>query len=164
MLSEKMEEALNEQVNAELYSAYIYLSMAAYFRKTNLPGFARWMELQAQEEVGHAMKIYAFIDERGGAVALKAIDGPPTEWGSPLEAFEAAYGHEQKVTGMINDLVDLADEVDDKAAGAFLQWFVTEQVEEEASAHEIVQKLKLIGDQAGPLFMLDNVMGRRGGE
>jgi ferritin len=164
MLSEKMEAALNEQVNAELYSAYIYLSMAGYFRKMNLPGFAHWMEVQAQEEVGHAMKIYGFIDERGGAVALKAVDGPPTEWASPLEAFQAAYGHEQKVTGMINDLVDLADEVDDKAARAFLQWFVTEQVEEEASADEVVQKLKLVGDQPGPLFMLDNVMGRRGSE
>ena len=108
MVSKKMEKALNDQVNAELYSAYLYLSMESYFKSLNLNGFANWMRVQTQEEVSHAMKIYDFVNERGGRVILKAIDGPQTKWDSPLVVFKAVYTHEQKVTGLINDLVDLA--------------------------------------------------------
>jgi ferritin len=161
MISEKLQEAFNNQINAELYSSYLYLSMAAYFDSTSLPGFARWMRSQAQEEVVHAMKFFHFINERGGRVKLTGIDGPPTEWKSPLAAFEAAYAHEQKVSGMINELVDLAIELRDHAANNFLQWFVSEQVEEEASADEVVNKIKLAGERGGGLFMVDRELGSR---
>lgn len=162
MISEKIQDAFNKQLNAETYSGYLYLSMAACFEACNLPGFARWMKVQAQEEMGHAMKFYAHINERGGRVKLDGIDAPPVEWDSPLAAFQAAYEHEQKVTAMINDLVDLAAKESDHAAGVFLQWFVSEQVEEEASADEIVQMLKRIQDAPGPLYMLDHQLGQRG--
>lgn len=161
MLSEKMQDALNGQLNAELYSAYLYVSMAAYFESANLPGFANWMRVQAQEEVAHTDKFYTYINERGGRVILRPIDGPPAEWDSPLAVFEAAYAHEQKVTGLISDLVNLAASESDHATNIFLQWFVTEQVEEEASADEVVQKLKLVGDAKGGLYMLDREMGQR---
>ncbi len=161
MLSEKMQDALNGQLNAELYSAYLYVSMAAYFESANLPGFANWMRVQAQEEVAHTDKFYTYINERGGRVILRPIDGPPAEWDSPLAVFEAAYAHEQKVTGLIGDLVNLAASENDHATNICLQWFVTEQVEEEASADEVVQKLKLVGDVAGGLYMLDREMGQR---
>jgi ferritin len=161
MISEKMQEALNGQLNAELYSSYLYLSMAAYFQNINLGGFASWMRVQAQEELIHVMKFYDFINERGGRVVLKPVEGPPTEWESPLAAFEAAYEHEQKVSGLINDLVELALEERDHATNIFLQWFVTEQVEEEDSANEVVQKIKLMGDATGGLFMLDQELGQR---
>lgn len=167
MISQKMQDALNEQVNAELYSAYMYLSMSAYFSSANLPGFASWMKIQAQEETGHAMRIYDFIIERAGRATLKAIEAPPTQWKSPLDAFEATFKHEQKVTGLINDLVDLAIEEKDHATKGFLQWFVDEQVEEEASADAIVQQLKLIKEAPGALFMINNQLGQRtagGGE
>ena len=161
MISKKMEKALNEQVNAELYSAYLYLSMEAYFKSLNLNGFATWMRVQTQEEVMHAMKIYGFINERGGRITLKAIDGPPTEWDSPLAVFEAAYAHEQKVTGLINNLVNLAIEEKDHATNTFLQWFVNEQVEEEASADQVVQQLKMMEKAPGGMFMLDRELGQR---
>ena len=161
MISKKMEEALNSQVNAELYSAYLYLSMESYFKSLNLNGFANWMRVQTQEEVMHAMKIYDFINERGGRVTLKTIDGPPTEWNSPLAVFEAVYTHEQKVTGLINELVDLAIKEKDHATNSFLQWFVSEQVEEESSADEIVQQLKMMEDAPGGMFMLDRELGQR---
>lgn len=161
MIAKKMQDALNEQINAELYSAYIYLSMVTYFESINLPGFAQWMKIQAQEETSHAMKIFDFIHERLGRVTLKAIEGPPTEWDSPLAAFEAALKHEQKVTGLINDLVNLAIEQKDHAAKGFLQWFVDEQVEEESSADAIVQKLKMIGDSPQGLLILDGKMAQR---
>jgi ferritin len=161
MISQKMQDALNEQVNAELYSAYMYLSMATYFESANLSGFANWMNIQTQEEVSHTMKIYKFIEERMGRVILKAIDGPPTEWDSPLAAFEAVFAHEQKVTGLINGLVDLAIKENDHATRGFLQWFVDEQVEEEASADAIVQQLKLMKDAPGALYMLDKEMAQR---
>ena len=161
MLSKQIQDAINEQINAELYSAYIYASMSAYFQSVNLPGFANWMRVQTQEEVMHAFKFYAYVNERGGRVVLQAIDAPPQEWDSPLAAFEAVYVHEQKVTGLINDLVDLAVKESDHATTNFLQWFVSEQVEEEASADEVVQKLKLVGDAPGGLFMLDREMGQR---
>lgn len=161
MLSERMEKALNEQVNAELYSAYLYLSMASYFRKINLNGFARWMEVQSLEEVTHAMKFYNFINERGEQTILKPLEGPPINWETPLAAFEDAYSHELKVTDLINNLVNLAIEEKDHATNNFLQWFVSEQVEEEASANEVVQKLLLVRDGQGSLFMLDQELGKR---
>ncbi len=161
MISKKMEGALNGQVNAELYSAYLYLSMESYFKSLNLNGFASWMRVQTQEEVMHAMKIYEFINERGGKVVLKAIEGPPTEWDCPLAVFEAVYVHEQKVTGLINDLVDLAIKEKDHATNSFLQWFVNEQVEEESSADEIVQQLKMMENAPGGMFMLDRELGQR---
>jgi ferritin len=161
MLNEKIEKALNNQLNAELYSSYLYLSMAAYFQSVNLSGFANWMSVQAKEEWAHGMKFYNFINERGGRVVLQAIDAPPSEWDSPLAVFEAVFGHEQKVTGLINDLVELALKERDHATNIFLQWFVTEQVEEEDSANDIVQKIKLMGDAKGALFMMDRELGQR---
>ena len=161
MISKKVEKALNEQVNAELYSAYLYLSMEAYFKSLNLIGFANWMRVQTQEEMMHAMKIYEFIDERGGRITLKAIDGPQTKWDSPLAAFKAVYEHEQKVTGLINNLVNLAIEEKDHATNTFLQWFVNEQVEEESSADQMVQQLKMMENAPGGMFMLDREMGQR---
>ena len=161
MLDEKMQTALNKQMNAELYSSYLYLSMSAYFQSISLPGFANWLRIQAQEELVHAMKFYDFINERGGRVMLQPVEGPPTEWSSPLDVFENTYKHEQKVTGLINDLVNLAVKEGDHATNIFLQWFVTEQVEEESSADEVVQKLKLMGDAKGGLFMLDREMAQR---
>jgi len=161
MIGKKMGEALNGQVNAEMYSAYLYLSMESYFRSLNLNGFANWMRVQTQEEMMHAMKIYDFINERGGMVTLKAIEGPPTKWKTPLAVFEAVYAHEQKVTGLINKLVDLAIKEKDHATNAFLQWFVNEQIEEESSADEIVQQLKIMKDAPGGMFMLDRELGQR---
>ena len=161
MLSERMEAALNGQLNAELYSSYLYLSMSANFQALNLGGFANWMRVQTQEELVHAMKFYDFINERGGRTTLQSVDAPPTQWDSPLAAFEAALAHEQKVTALINDLVDLALAERDHASNAFLQWFVTEQVEEEDSANDVVQKLKLVGESQGGLFMLDRETGAR---
>jgi ferritin len=161
MISKKVEKALNEQVNAEMYSAYLYLSMEAYFKSLNLIGFANWMRVQTQEEMMHAMKIYEFIDERGGRITLKAIDGPQTKWDSPLAAFKAVYEHEQKVTGLINNLVNLAIEEKDHATNTFLQWFVNEQVEEESSADQMVQQLKMMENAPGGMFMLDREMGQR---
>jgi ferritin len=161
MIGKKMEKALNEQVNAETYSAYLYLSMESWFKSQNLNGFANWMRVQTQEEMVHALKIYRFIIERGGRVLLKAIQGPPTEWDSPLAAFEAVREHEQKVTGLINKLVDLAISEKDHATNNFLQWFVSEQVEEEASADELVRQLKLMENAPGGMFMLDRELGKR---
>lgn len=161
MLTEKVEKAFNDQLNAEMYSAYLYLSMSAYFESINLKGFANWMRVQGREEMVHAMKFYDFVNNRGGRVSLKSVDAPPTAWDSPLAAFEAVYQHEQKVTGLINNLVEIALEEHDHASHIFLQWFVTEQVEEEDSANEVVQKIKLMGDAQGGLFMLDQELGRR---
>ncbi|MBN2563604.1 MAG: ferritin [Phycisphaerae bacterium] len=161
MMNSKIERAFNEQLNAELFSSYLYLSMAAYFESQNLKGMAGWMRMQAIEEHMHAMKFFDFINERGGTVTLAQIDAPKTEWTSPLEVFEHTCKHESKVTGLINALVDLALNEKDHAANAFLQWFVTEQVEEEASAQEIAGKLKLVGDRGGMLFMLDRELGQR---
>jgi ferritin len=161
MISKSMEDALNEQVNAELYSAYLYLSMESYFKAKNLNGFANWMRVQTQEEVSHAMKIYDFINERGGRVTLKAIEGPETTWDSTLSVFNEVYKHEQKVTALINNLVDLAIKEKDHATNSFLQWFVNEQVEEEASADEIVQQLKMVEKAPGGMFMLNRELGQR---
>jgi len=161
MLKPKIQDALNSQVNAELYSSYLYLSMSAYIDSQNLGGMANWMRIQAQEELAHAVKFFDFINERDGRVLLSQIEGPKTEWTSPLDVFEAVLAHEQKVTGLINDLVDLSLGEKDHASNIFLQWFVTEQVEEEATARTIVDKLKLIGDSPMPLYMLDRELGQR---
>ena len=127
----------------------------------NLKGFANWMRVQAQEEMVHAIKLFDYVNEKGGKVTLEAIEAPPTEWDSPLGAFEAVYAHEQKVTGLINDLVDIAIAERDHASNIMLQWFVTEQVEEEASADDAVQKLKLMAGAPGGLFMLDQELALR---
>ena len=161
MIKEGIQDALNKQINAELYSSYLYLSMSAYFESINLKGFASWMRVQTQEELVHAMKFYDYLIERGGKVVLSSIESPPTEWPSPLAVFEQAYQHEQKVTGLINELVDLAIAEKDHATNIILQWFVSEQVEEEASADEVVQKIKLMGDARGGIFMLDRELAQR---
>jgi ferritin len=161
MIGEKMEKALNEQVNAEMYSAYLYLSMESYFKSLNLNGFANWMRVQTQEEMFHAMKMYDFIITRGGRVLLKTIEGPTTEWKSPLDVFKEVCKHEQKVTGLINNLVDLAIKEKDHATNSFLQWFVTEQVEEEANADELVKQLKLMENAPGGMYMLDKELAQR---
>jgi ferritin len=164
LLGTAIEEAMNEQIKNELFSAYQYLSMAAYCESENLPGFARWMRTQAQEETGHAMKFYDFILERNGRVALRAIDGPVVEFGSPLEVFEEALEHERRVTAMIHDLYGLAVGENDYASQTFLQWFVTEQVEEEKNAGDVVETLKMVGDKSEALFLLDRELGQRRAE
>lgn len=161
MLSKEIKEALNEQINSELHSAYLYLSIEAYFESMNLPGFANWMGVQTQEELMHAIKICDFINERDCRVILKSIAKPLAEWELPLAVFEAAYKHEQSVTGCINNLVNLTVEEKDHATNTFLQWFVNEQVGEEKSTDDIVEKLKLITDAPGGMYMLDNEMGQR---
>ena len=161
MIGKKMLDALNEQINAELYSAYLYQAMAAHFATGNLKGFAHWMDLQAKEEQAHARKMYEFLLDRGGRVTLKAIAAPPAEWKSPLAIFEESYAHEQKVTGLIHKLVDLARAENDHAAEVFLAWFVSEQVEEEANASEIVEKLKMVKDHTQGLLMMDANLGQR---
>jgi ferritin len=161
MLSDKMEEQLNEQINAEIYSGYLYYAMEAYFEDEDLTGFASWMHIQAQEELLHAQKFFDFINERGGRVELDAIEKPKKDWNSPLEAFQDAYEHETKVTDRINKLYDLALKENDHATASFLNWFIDEQVEEEASADEIVNKLERIGDSGHGIFMLDNELGSR---
>jgi len=161
MLTEKMQKTLNRQLNAELYSSYLYLSMNAYFKSVNLDGFANWMYYQAQEELEHSMKFYDFIIQRGAKVELMQIEAPPPEWSSPLAVFEATLAHEQKVTGLINDLVDVAHEESDHATNIFLQWFVSEQVEEEENVGGVLEQLKLMGDAQGGLFMMDRELTKR---
>ncbi len=161
MLKPKIQDALNEQINAELYSSYLYLSMSAWFESKTLAGMANWMRIQAQEELLHAMKFFDFINERNGLVVLTQIEAPRTEWNAPLEVFENSLAHEEKVTGLINALVDLSLAESDHATDTFLQWFVTEQVEEEAAAQTVVDKLKLGGDNPVALFMIDSELAGR---
>ena len=161
MLKEKMLKALNSQVNAEMYSSYLYLSMESYFQSNSLAGFSSWMRGQVQEELFHGMKIYDYICERGGKVVLDEIKKPDSTWKSPLIAFKQILKHEQLVTSLINDLMDIAIAEKDHATQNFLQWFVAEQVEEEASVGEIVDKLKLIKSDTSGLFMLDGELGKR---
>lgn len=162
MLKKSLQDAMNSQIKHELYSAYFYLSMSAYFEANNLPGSARWMRLQAQEEQGHAMKFFDYIHDRGGQVVLQAIDQPPSDFKSPLDVFERTLAHEQKVTGLINSLYELAVKENDYASQSFLQWFVDEQVEEEKNATQIVEMLRMVGDHKGNLLMLDHRLGERG--
>ena len=161
MLSETMAKALNDQVTAEFYSSYFYLSMHTYFESQNLDGFAHWMRFQAQEEMMHGMKLYDYINERGGHVFLQAIDQPPATWNSVLHVFEKVFEHEQKVTGMINNLVDIAIDERDHATNTFLQWFVAEQVEEESHVGGIVNKLKMVQDDPAGLFVVDQNLSKR---
>jgi ferritin len=161
MINNKIEKALNDQLMEEYASSHLYLSMAAYFKSINLDGFSHWMQQQAGEEMGHAMKFYGYIYEQQGKVTLGGIEKPQSEWASPLAAFEAAYHHEQKITGLINNLTNLAIGEKDHATNIFLHWFVTEQVEEEANAIGIIQKLKMIGDSKQGLMMLNHELGQR---
>lgn len=161
MLSKTMEKAINGQINAELYSSYMYLAMSAWFTAKGLAGFANWMRQQAQEEMFHAIKFYDFVGSRGGKVALAGIAKPPGDWKNSIEVFQATLAHEQKVTGMINNLVNQAMKERDHATNICLQWFVTEQVEEEANATAILDKLKLIGKETGGLFALDQELAQR---
>lgn len=161
MISQKLQDAFNRQINAELNSSYLYLSMAAYFESQNFQGFAHWLRLQAAEENGHALKIFDYINLRGGRVKLTQIDTPKAEWKSSLDAFEDVYAHEVKITGLINDLMGLVAVEKDGAGHDFLEWFCREQVEEEANAQLIVAQLKLIGDSGPALFMLDRQLGQR---
>lgn len=163
MIEDGMEKALNEQIRWELYSSYLYLSMSAYFSSISLPGFAHWMKSQAQEELLHAMKFYEYLIGRGGKVILLSINQPQFEWESPQKVFEDIYGHEQKVTGLINGLVDLATSKKDYATINMLQWFVAEQVEEESTAEEILQKIRLVSEEkgVGVLYMLDRDLSQR---
>lgn len=154
-------DALNDQLSEELASFYLYLAMSADFAAKQLSGMAKWMELQAQEELGHAMKFYRHILERGGKVVLKALSQPQASWESPLAAFSAALVHEQHITSRINALMDLARNHKDYATEAFLQWFVNEQVEEEAQLEPIVHRLKVVGDHAPALFMVDRELAAR---
>jgi ferritin len=163
MLSNAVEKAINDQIKNELYSAYLYLSMSAYLESANLPGMARWMRLQSDEEMAHAMKFFDYVYDRGGRVVLQAIDQPPAEFGSPLDVFEKALAHEQKVTGLINQIYDLAVKENDYPSQIELQWFITEQVEEEKSAGDIVELLKVIGDHGPSVIMVDRQLGARQG-
>ena len=161
MLTPSMQSALNAQVNAEYYSSYLYLSMAAYCEEINLKGFANWFRVQVQEEMLHTMKFFEFILDRRGKVELKSIDGPPTKWEQPQAIFDASLEHEQSVSQRINKLADLAVKESDHATHAFLEWFITEQVEEEASVDQIVQQLRLNNNNPAGLFMIDRELAQR---
>jgi ferritin len=161
MLSQALQDAINKQIKDELYSSYLYLSMSAYCEANNLPGAARWMRLQSDEETSHAMKLFDYVNDRGGRVKLQAIDQPPAEFESALDIFQQALRHEQKVTGLINQLYELAVKEGDYPTQIELQWFITEQVEEEKSATEIVELLKMVSDHGPSLIMADRQLGAR---
>jgi ferritin len=162
IIAKELEDAINDQLNFELYSGYIYLSMATWFEDQNLRGMAHWMEVQALEEYAHAMRFYRHIVERGGRVKMVAIEAPKTDWTSPLEAWETAYEHEKIVSERIHKIGDLAEKLKDRAAEPMLQWFYKEQVEEEEQTMEVRDLLKMIGDSMPALFQLDARLGARG--
>ncbi len=162
MISQAMQDAINDQINKELFSSYLYLSMSAYFESRNLPGFASWMKRQADEEREHGMKLYEFLNDRGGRVLLKAIDAPKTEWKSNLELFKEVAEHEAKVTASIHALYETALKEKDYPTQVMLQWFINEQVEEEKNAAEIVASLELIEERGTAVLMLDHRLGKRG--
>lgn len=162
MLGNAMQQAINVQIKNELYSAYLYLAMAAYAESENLAGFAHWMRLQSQEEVNHAMKFFDYVNERGGRVELHAIDKPPVAFDSPRHLFVETLGHERKVTGLIHELYALALKEKDYPTQVMLQWFIAEQVEEEDSASRILDTLTMVGDTPQALVMLDRELGKRG--
>lgn len=164
MINKSLQDAMNDQINKELYSSYLYLSMAAFLEEKNLPGFAHWMRIQETEEREHAMKFYDYMVERGGRVILKAIDAPKTEWKSTLELAEEVAAHEAMVTASIYTLYELALQEKDYPTQIMLQWFISEQVEEEKNAAEIVSNLKLIEDRGTAILMLDHRLAKRGGE
>jgi len=161
MLSKKMEEALNEQINKEMYSAYLYMSMSAHSTNAGLPGFANWFMVQYKEEMEHAMKIYDYVNNQGGRVKFKTIEEPLSTFKDAMDMFQKTLKHEQFITKSINELVDLAFKERDHATQIFLQWFVTEQIEEEGNDNDIIAKLKLAGDEGNGLFMIDKELGAR---
>lgn len=161
MISKTIEDALNDQIAFEFYSAHIYLAMSSYFESIDLPGFASWMRVQYQEEVAHAEKILDYLIERDGRAIIKSFETPPAEWASEQGAFEEAYAHEQLVSGRFNNLMELVISEKDHASQIFLQWFVNEQVEEEASVKAVIQQLKLLGDSKAGLFQMDRELGQR---
>ena len=164
MINDKVQDAINEQIKNELYSAYLYLAMSAHFEAASLPGFAKWTRMQADEEMEHAMKFFDYLNERGGRVTLHAIDQPPIGYGEPLEVFEMILGHEQKVTGLIHQLYETALEEKDYATQVMLHWFIDEQVEEEDSAGAIVDQLKMVAEHQGTLMHIDRHVGKRAEE
>lgn len=163
-LSPAVEKAINDQIHHEFHSAYIYLSMSAYMEAVNFPGFAHWMREQAKEEVNHAMKLFDYVNDRNGRVTLKALEQPPADYASVIATFENALAHEQKVTKMIHDLYALATKENDYATQMALQWFITEQVEEESTATAVVDRLKIAGNDGAALLMLDRELGSRVGD
>ena len=160
-MDKKLQKAFNDQIKNELYSAYIYLAMAAYFESKNLPGFAHWMKQQYKEEVSHGMKLFEFLNDRGVRVLLQPIAQPALDYSSTLEVFEETLKHEKKVTSLINALYDLAKQVNDNASSVFLQWFISEQVEEEKNAAQIIETLKMIKPEGAALIMLDRELAKR---
>ncbi len=161
MLTPKMELEMNKQINAEYWSAYLYLSMSAYCDKSGFPGCANWMRVQYQEEISHALKFFDYVIERGGEVKLQPIQEVPHDWKNIVEIFEETLAHEQKVTALINNLMDVAIDEKDHAAKSFLQWYVDEQVEEESTAQEIIDQLKMVGGQGQGLYLIDKDLSTR---
>lgn len=161
MIKPKILNILNKQINEEIYSSYLYLSMSSYFSSLNLDGFAKWMRMQSQEENAHGMKIYDYILQRDGKVVLTKIETPKATWKSPLEVFQETLKHEQHISACIHNIVNLAIQEKDHATTQFFQWFVGEQVEEEANAASILDKVNMVGDNKGGLYMLDREMGQR---
>ena len=161
MISEKLLDAINDQIKKELYSSYLYLSMSAHFEAMSLPGFAKWTRLQAKEELTHAMKFFDYVNDRDGRVLLQAIDQPPAEWGTPLEIYQVILEHEQKVTASINALYALALKENDYASQVMLHWFINEQVEEEKNASLIIDQLKMADEHKGVLIATDRHVGKR---
>ncbi len=159
-----LRDAMNDQIHHELYSAYLYLSMAAYFEALNLPGFAHWMRMQAREEVGHAMKFFDHLCDRGERVTLQAIEQPPTDFPSPQEAFAQALHHERQITSLIQNLYQLATHENDPSSLPLLHWFLEEQIEEEKSVEQILEALRRIGDDGTGLVMMDRELARRESE
>ncbi|MFN0159387.1 MAG: ferritin [Bacteroidota bacterium] len=161
MLSKTIQNAFNDQISKEFYSAYLYLSMSSYFQAMNLPGCAHWMRLQYSEEVAHALRLFDYVHDREGKVTLQAIEQPGAKFKAPLDVFQQALEHEREVTGMINKLYALTQKENDYAAQIELQWFITEQVEEEKSAGAIVEQLKMVGDNKSTLLYLDRQLALR---
>jgi ferritin len=161
MLSQAVQDAINDQIHHEFHSAYVYLSMSAYLEAANFSGFAKWMRIQSKEEVMHGMKLFDYVNNRNGRVTLKTLEQPPVEWKSVLDVFENALRHEQKVTGMIHSLYALATKENDYATQVALTWFINEQVEEEATATAVVDRLKIAGGDGAALLILDNQLGSR---
>lgn len=163
-MDKKLNDAFNAQIKNELASAYLYMSMAAYCDSLSLEGFSNWFKVQAKEEIGHAMKMYEFLNDRGASISLEALPKPDADFSSPKEVFEKTLVHEKKVTALINGLYETAQKLDDKAACIFLQWFISEQVEEEKNATAIIDKLKMVKPDSAALLMFDSVLAKRGSE
>jgi len=161
VLKEKLYEALSAQLNEEAYSAYLYLAMSGYLTSINMPGMAAWMKAQSQEEMGHAQKFYRYIESRGRQAKLMAIQAPPFNWEGPVAVFESALAHERAITSHIDGLMDVAESEKDRATAIFLQWFVTEQVEEEENVEQVFTRLKMLNAHPAGLLMFDRELGAR---